>query len=75
MNIKAVKKAIKKIAIQEAISEDEVREEMQKAIMAGYLNSETRQMWNTLFGENVTPTPEEFIIKVGELIAKEIIKK
>lgn len=74
MNNKAAQKAIKKIAIQEAISEDEVREEMRKAIMAGYLNPGTREMWNIIFGENVIPTPEEFIIKVGELVTREIVK-
>lgn len=70
MNTKAAKKAIKKIAAEEGITEDEVREEIQKAILAGYMNPVTRNMWNKVFGKNIIPTPEEFIVKIGKIVTK-----
>lgn len=42
MNERAAKDAIKKIAKREGKSESQIREEMEKAIMIGSLNKETR---------------------------------
>ena len=41
MSKKAAKDVIKKIAKREGKSESEIREEMEKAIMIGFLNKET----------------------------------
>lgn len=50
MNERAAKDAIKKIAKREGKSESEIREEMKKAILCGFLNNETRCKWDRLFG-------------------------
>lgn len=61
MNKRTAKDAIKKIAKREGKSESEIREEMEKAIMIGFLNKETRTRWDSLFGSGRLPSPEEFI--------------
>lgn len=61
MSERAAKDAIKKIAKRERKSESEIRKEMEKAILIGYMNDETRCKWNTLFGIWQLPSPEEFI--------------
>lgn len=70
MNRKIARKVISKIAKREGIKESEVRKEMNKAIMAGYGNKETRGKWNEIFGENTIPSPEEFIATIGGIVAK-----
>ena len=65
----AAKDAIKKIAKREGKSESEIREEMEKAIMIGFLNKETRHKWDSLFGSGRLPSPEEFIMKMAEVVA------
>ena len=59
MNKRAAKDAIKKIAKREGKSE--IREEMEEAIMIGFLNKETRTRWDSLFGSGLLPSPEELI--------------
>lgn len=70
MKVKKTKKVISKIAKRKGIGENEVREEMQKAIFMGYMNPETRQRWEALFGKGRVPSPEEFITKIAGLVAK-----
>lgn len=70
MRIKEVKNAIRKIAKREGISECEVRREMEKAILIGFMNADTRQRWSSLFGEGRLPDSEEFITKVSSFAAK-----
>ena len=65
----AAKDAIKKIAKREGKSESEIREEMEKAIMIGFLNKETRHKWDSLFGSGRLPSPEEFIMKMAAVVA------
>ena len=48
MKTKAAKRAIRKIAKREGITECEVRKEMEKAIMIGFMNTGTRQKWNEI---------------------------
>lgn len=61
---------IRIIAQREGIKEDEVQREMEKAILAGYLNPKTNAKWNMVFGVGNVPTPEEFIIKMAKIAAK-----
>ena len=68
--MKSARKAIAQIAKMEGIKQSEVREEINKAIMEGYKNEETRGNWNAIFGENTIPSPEEFITVIGGIVAK-----
>lgn len=70
MNRKNAREAIAKIAKREGIKESEVRDEMSRAIMAGYNNKETREMWDEIFGEDTIPSPEDFITTIGEIVEK-----
>lgn len=70
MSERAAKDAIKKIAKREGKSESEIRQEMEKAIMIGFLNKETRNMWDNLFGVGKLPSPEEFIT----ILSMEVVK-
>lgn len=70
MKERAAKDAIKKIAKREGKSESEIREEMEKAILVGFLNKETRYKWDSLFGIGRLPSPEEFIMKMAKTAAK-----
>ncbi len=70
MNERAAKDAIKKIAKREGKSESEIREEMEKAIMIGFLNEETRDKWDSLFGSGRLPSPEEFITVLSFKVAR-----
>lgn len=63
-------KLIKEVAGKNGVTEEEVRSEMKSAILAAYMNRETREKWNETFGEGVLPTPEEFIIIMAEKIKK-----
>lgn len=71
MKKRAAKDAIKKIAQREGKSESEIREEMEKAILVGFLNKETRYKWNSLFGIGRLPNPEEFIMKMAETVTEQ----
>ena len=74
MNERAAKNAIKKIAKREGKSESQIREEMEKAIMIGSLNKETRHKWDSLFGSGRLPSPEEFIEVLSLEVAKDKIR-
>lgn len=71
MGERAAKDAIKKIAKREGKSESEIRQEMEKAIMIGFLNKETRNKWDNLFGVGKLPSPEEFIT----ILSMEVVKR
>lgn len=70
MNKRTAKDAIKKIAKREGKSESEIREEMERAIMIGFLNKETRCKWDSLFGLGRLPSPEEFITVLSLKVAR-----
>lgn len=70
MSKRTAKDAIKKIAKGEGKSESEIREEMEKAIMLGFLNKETRDKWGSLFGSGRLPSPEEFITVLSLKVAR-----
>ncbi len=70
MKERAAKYAIKKIAQREGKSESEIREEMEKAILVGFLNKETRYKWDSLFGIGRLPSPEEFITVLSMQVAR-----
>lgn len=74
MNNKKVKNLIKKVAKGTGLDEREVREEMEKAILFGYINPQTHTRWNNIFGEQILPTPEDFIVQmVKEVVNIEAI--
>lgn len=68
MNKRVAKDAIKKIAKREGKSE--IREEMEEAIMTGFLNTKTRDKWDSLFGSGRLPSPEEFITVLSSKVAR-----
>ena len=70
MSERAAKEAIKKIAKREGKSESEIREEMEKAIMIGVLNKDTRDKWDYLFGSGRLPSPEEVIAVLSMEVAR-----
>jgi hypothetical protein len=70
MGERTAKDAIKKIAKREGKSESEIRQEMEKAIMIGFLNKETRHKWDSLFGSGRLPSPEEFITFLSLKVAR-----
>lgn len=70
MNKRTAKDSIKKIAKREGKSEKEIRGEMEKAIMIGFLNKETRDKWDSLFGLGRLPSPEEFIAVLSMEVAR-----
>ena len=70
MKERAAKDAIKKIAQREGKSESEIREEMEKAILVGFLNKETRYKWDSLFGIGRLPSPKEFITVLSMQVAR-----
>lgn len=65
------KKAIRKVAKENGVTVEHVREEMQIAILEAYNKAETKEMWNELFGEGVLPTPEQFITVMTKRVAQE----
>ncbi len=71
MSERVAKDAIKKIAKRERKSESEIRKEMEKAILIGYMNNETRCKWDSLFGIGRLPSPEEFI----SVLSREVVKR
>ena len=71
MSEKAAKEVIKKIAKIEGKSENKIREEMEQAIMIGFLNKETRHKWDSLFGLGQLPSAEEFIT----VLSTEVVKR
>lgn len=70
MSKKAAKDVIKKIARRDGKSESEIREEMEEAIMIGFLNKDTRDKWDSLFGTGRLPSPEEFITILSMEVAR-----
>lgn len=68
----SAERAIKMIALREGISENEVREEIEKAIEAAMNNSdpEIKKKWNTLSRDRKNPTAEELISKIASRIIK-----
>lgn len=56
---------ISQIAKNHGETEEEVRREIEKAIMIAYKEKGNGSKWSEIFGNNVVPTPEEFIEKVG----------
>ena len=70
MSERAAKETIKKIAKREGKSESEIREEMQKTILIGFLNKDTKHKWDNLFGVGKLPSPEEFITALSLKVAR-----
>lgn len=68
MSERVAKDVIKKIAKKERKSESEIRKEMEKAILIGYMNNETRCKWDSLFGIGRLQSPEEFIMKMAKTV-------
>lgn len=68
METKEGVKAIKKIAKERGMSVNQVRKEIVEAIKEAYKNPITRWEWERMFGENVIPTPEEFIVVMAKKV-------
>lgn len=64
---------IREIAKREGISEEEVREEMEKAIKYAYFQRNTNGNWDALFETDQLPSPEEFIAAISQEVEKQII--
>lgn len=60
--------AIAQVAKINGVSEEYVRKEIQKEIIAAQMDKEIRNRWNEIFGANVVPTPEEFVMKMGQML-------
>lgn len=65
MNKKCAEQAIKRIAKQHGITEEEVLKDIRSAIFIAYMNHNTSQIWEEIFGKDTLPSPEEFISKVA----------
>ncbi len=65
MDRKKAKRIIRAMAKREGKDEELIREEMEKAITIGYMNTEKQKMWIELFGDGHIPDPEEFIMKIN----------
>lgn len=65
MDRKKAKRIIRAMAKREGKDEKLIREEMEKAITIGYMNTEKQKMWIELFGDGHIPDPEEFIMKIN----------
>ena len=70
MGERAAKDAIKKIAKREGKSESEIRQEMEEAIMIGFLNKETSNMWDNLVGVGKLPSQAEFNTALSLKVAR-----
>lgn len=68
MNRKIALKEIKRIAKREGKKESEIRDEMRKAIIIGFMNPSTKFNWSNIFGEGHLPSPEEFISVIVEKV-------
>lgn len=55
---------------REGKSESEIREEMKEAILIGFLNKDTRNKWDGLFGSGRLPSPEEFLAVLSMEVAR-----
>ncbi len=71
MGERAAKDVIKKIAKRERKSESEISKEIEKAMLIGYMNNETRCKWDSLFGIGRLPSPEEFIMKMAKTVTNQ----
>ncbi len=71
MSERVAKDVIKKIAKRERKSENEIRKEMEKAILIGFMNNEARCKWDSLFGIRRLPSPEEFI----SILSREVVRR
>lgn len=54
----------------DAIDGKDIREAILEAIMIGFLNAETRDKWDSLFGSERLPSPEEFITVLSSKVAR-----
>lgn len=65
MNRQKAGKVIRKIAERNGVDESKVREEMNRAIIHGFLNPATHNRWIDIFGKEYLPDPEEFIMRMS----------
>ncbi len=59
---------IKSMANEKGITEEEIRKDMMEAIDTGYNNPDVRERWDEIFGAGHKPEPEEFILKMADLV-------
>lgn len=60
---------IGQVARSRGVTREKVRSELEKEIMRICHDGTARDKWNRIFGEDVIPTPEEFITRM-ELVLK-----
>jgi len=74
MDRKRAKRIIKAMAKREGKDENLIRDEMTKAIIMGYMDTEKQKIWTELFGEGRIPGPEEFIMQVSSRAKRNTIQ-
>lgn len=74
MDRKRAKRIIKAMAKREGKDENLIRDEMTKAIIMGYMDTEKQKIWTELFGEGRIPDPEEFIMQVSSRAKRNTIQ-
>lgn len=74
MDRKRAKRIIKAMAKKEGKDENLIRDEMSKAIIMGYMDTEKQKIWTELFGEGHIPDPEEFIMQVSSRAKRNTIQ-
>ncbi len=74
MDRKRAKRIIKAMAKREGKDENLIRDEMTKAIIMGYMDTEKQKIWTELFGEGRIPDPEEFIMQVSSQAKRNTIQ-
>ena len=74
MDRKRAKRIIKAMAKREGKDENLIRDEMTKAIIMGYMDTEKQKNWTELFGEGSIPGFEEFIIQISSQVKRNTIQ-
>lgn len=74
MDRKRAKRIIKAMAKRKGKDENLIRDEMTKAIIMGYMDTEKQKIWTELFGEGRIPDPEEFIMQVSSRAKRNTIQ-
>lgn len=62
---------IAQIAKKHNVTEECVKKEIERAIHKAYQNEKSRYKWDAIFGENVIPTVEEFLTKMGQILSQD----
>lgn len=69
--------AIRKIALQEEVSVEYVRKQMQIGMLNGLCSSDpkVKEFWDSIPSENGVPTPEELITYISAIVKRKAYDK